>query len=925
MSVDPAHDRLANLLSGQGTPDWNGIDYVEVAGADGTELRVHFLNTVSVRGTFSATPPVVICGGQVPGSLDVVPIDESTAWSADPAGRPVLSVSIAGPGDSSTYTLTVHSTVLDPYFDTVAFTFPSDAAGAVDCRPQAGPSAPPPSADVTVSYLAKDYAGFKQALLDFSALHYPRWVERSEADLGIMLAEALSAIADELSYLQDRVAAEATLGTATQRLSLLRHARLVDYDASPALAATTTLQFEVAPGTTSLTTGLRCSAAGPDGQRVPFEVGAALADPASGRRVSASYVVDPRWNAGPASDRNLQPYWWDISRQQLPAGSQRLWLMGHGHGFSPGQQLLLDTSAAESPDPPIREIVTIDAAAETSDGVFDVALTRIDLRSPTRVDHDLARTHLAGNLLPAAHGLRVTESFAVPRDVVVRAAANATPDDARPEYRYTLQAEQISWLPRQSTAYLPALAPPSSVALTSSGTGGTLSPGTYAYQVTAVNANGETTALPAVEVEATEPGSSVRVTWQPVQATATYNVYGRVPGSLGKLAGVGPFAAQAPLEYIDTGASTPAASRPPPSSNTTAGPGSAGGDGDLGREFGAVPQLALASAPGAEPWRWERWLLAAGPADAVFTLTPERYVAVGARAAGAWFDYDGDGVTIRFGDGAFGLAPTPDTAFTVTYVAGGGVVGNVPADTIVQVDPGEPQAGAVLAVTNPLSAAGGAEPETPQQIRDRAPYAFQGNPLRVVLDDDYVQAAKSLSWVMQAGTSFRWTGSWLTAFTTADPQASETLSVAQLEQLSDLLGRRRLAGYESYVLAPRFVSLDLAITIVAEPSAFATDVHDAVVASLRPGVRPDGSRGFFDHDRWSFGQPLEASALLAAVQRVPGVLGVTSVRYRQRGLQSALLPLPQSVAIPADQILRLDDDPNAPGAGSLHVVVEAAI
>jgi hypothetical protein len=121
------------------------------------------------------------------------------------------------------------------------------------------------------------------------------------------------------------------------------------------------------------------------------------------------------------------------------------------------------------------------------------------------------------------------------------------------------------------------------------------------------------------------------------------------------------------------------------------------------------------------------------------------------------------------------------------------------------------------------------------------------------------------------------------------------------------------------------VSLDLAITIVAEPSAFATDVHDAVVASLRPGVRPDGSRGCFDHDRWSFGQPLEASALLAAVQRVPGVLGVTSVRYRQRGLQSALLPLPQSVAIPADQILRLDDDPNAPGAGSLHVVVEAAI
>ena len=260
----------------------------------------------------------------------------------------------------------------------------------------------------------------------------------------------------------------------------------------------------------------------------------------------------------------------------------------------------------------------------------------------------------------------------------------------------------------------------------------------------------------------------------------------------------------------------------------------------------------------------------------------------------------------------------------VTYLAGGGVTGNVPADTIVQVDPGDPQEGMVMAVTNPFAATGGADEETADQIRDRAPQAFQAKPLRVVLAEDYVQAAQGLPWVMQAGTSFRWTGSWLTVFTTANPSASETLTASQIEQLSDVLDRRRLAGYESYVLAPSYVSLDLDITVAAQPTAFPADVQAAVIANLRPGMLPDGSVGFFDHSNWSFGQSLESSALLAAIQRATGVLGVTSVLYRRRGIDSGFNYLTESVPIPADQILRVDDDPSSPDAGSLNVTVEGA-
>ena len=922
MSVDPAHDRLGHLLSGEAPPSYNGIDFVEVSDLDPTQLRVHFLNTAAVRGTFSATPPVTICGAGSSGPLTVLGIDESESWSADEAGRPVLGVTVAQTGDAASYSLTIYSTALDPYFDAASFSFPSALTGSQDCQPPA-PSSPPDTATaVPVTYLAKDFQTFRQALLDYSALAYPLWVERSEADLGVVLLEALSAIADELSYLQDRVAAEAILATATQRLSLVHHAHLVDYDPTPAIAATTTLQFDVAPTVTSLSGGLRCSAAGPDGQRVGFEVGAGLADTNTGELLSPAYVVDSRWNAGPSENRNLLPYWWDLSRQVLPAGSQRLWIIGHGHAFAPGQQLLLDTAAELTADPPIREILTVGAVLETSDAVFGVDLTRVDLQAPTTLDHDLGLTHLAGNLLPAMQGVRAHETFAVPDGVVVRTAANWTPTDPRPDYRYTLGAQQISWLPEDSTAYQPALSPPAGVTAVASASGGALPSGTYAYQVTAVNTNGETTAPAAATVAVTGPHGSVAVTWKPVLAAVTYTVYGRTAGSSTKLAQAGPFAPGVTPTYVDTGAAAPGPESPP-AVNTTAGPGPMSAGGDLSAEVAAVPQIALATAAG-QPWRWQRWLLGSAPADAVFTLTPEHYSFVGGTGSTTWFDYDGEGTTIRFGDGTFGLTPADGSEFAVTYLAGGGVTGNVPADTIVQVDPSDPQQGLVLAVTNPFAATGGADEETADQIRDRAPEAFRAKPLRVVLADDYVQAAQSLPWVMQAGTSFRWTGSWLTVFTTANPSVSETLTASQIEQLSDLLDRRRLAGYESYVLAPSYVSLDLEITVTAQPTAFAADVQAAVIANLRPGVLPDGSVGFFDHSKWSFGQPLESSALLAAIERAAGVLGVTSVLYRRRGLDSGFNYLTESVPIPADQILRVDDDPSAPDAGALNVTVELA-
>jgi uncharacterized phage protein gp47/JayE len=810
-------DRRQYLLSPYAT--LNGIDYVEIATEDETVLLVHFLNAVLVEGTLgtvagspmgspvgSSAAPVTITGGEVITAITVLPIDESTAWSADSENRPVLTVRVASPGDFSTYRLNVASAVLDPYFASVPFSFKANCPSDFDCETPA-PSCPAEEPiKLAIDYLAKDFSSFCQALSDFSAQRYPRWLERSEADLGMVLQEILAAMADELSYYQDRIAGESLLGTATQPVSLLRHARLVDYEPAPATVASVDLQLEVSAAI-DVTSSVRCQALAADGTMVDFEVGYGLADSSGGLTVF-SHPVDPRWNRlSPSGDPNLVPYCWDESQRCLRAGATEVDVVGWGHGFFDTQQLLIDTTGATTADPPVREIVLVAGSPqEVMDPLFGVQVTRVTLGSPTSLDHDLTRTLLAGNLVPATQGLRLGETFFCPdgsppptgaSPAVVRLGASSTAGDPVPDYRYSLASGPLAWIAQaQDDADTPVAATPEIVV----------------------------------------------------------------------------------SEDID----------------------------------GQAPR----------PWAWVRWLLDAASADEVFTLTPEQYSPVWTAGNRTWFDYDGGaGTTIRFGDGSFGVLPSAGTVFSVTYRVGGGSSGNVPADTITHVVAAT--AGPVVACTNPFPATGGTDAETAQQIRDRAPQAFRV-PLRVVQAGDYEAAAQSLPWVQQAGTTFRWTGSWLTVFTAADPVATEQPTADEVGQLTDLLNRRRLAGYESYVLPPRYVSVDLNISVCGSTSYFASDIEAAVLQALRPGPLPDGTVGFFDHTRWAFGQPLESSALLAAVQEVTGVQGVSSVEYRQRGVQSDWTSLPETLTIAADQILRVDDDPSRPDAGSLSVMVDGA-
>lgn len=208
---------------------WNGIDFLEVSD-DQLSLCVHFFGAVPRN----ITPANVRIGGgrRITGIVcKTVEIDSAHNPDLDDC----LKIGLDRFGDFSTYRLCLVDAEtgkpmagLDPRYSGLDFTFKIGCPSDLDCQPDCG--CPPqvlPEPDV--NYLAKDYASFRQIILDRLALIMPEWRESHVPDIGVTLVELLAYAGDYLSYYQDAVATEAYLGTARRRISVRRHARLVDY------------------------------------------------------------------------------------------------------------------------------------------------------------------------------------------------------------------------------------------------------------------------------------------------------------------------------------------------------------------------------------------------------------------------------------------------------------------------------------------------------------------------------------------------------------------------------------------------------------------------------------------------------------------------------------------------------------------------
>jgi hypothetical protein len=278
---------------------------------------------------------------------------------------------------------------------------------------------------------------------------------------------------------------------------------------------------------------------------------------------------------------------------------------------------------------------------------------------------------------------------------------------------------------------------------------------------------------------------------------------------------------------------------------------------------------------------------------------------------------DDGSAQLRFGDDILGRRPSPGTAFTSVYRLGGGKAGNVGAEALIRFL----QARAGIKVRNPLPAAGGADPEPLRDVKLYAPQAFRVQQ-RAVTEADYAAAAQQHPEVQRAAATRRWTGSWYTMFVTVDRRGGKPVDAAFEQRIRTFLDPFRMAGYDLEIDAPQYVALDIALSICVKPHTYTAIVKQALLETFSNHDLPDGSRGFFHPDNFTFGQPVYLSQLVARAMGVPGVQRVISVDRFQRYGEDPHGEIDQGfVPMYRLEIARLDNDPSAQENGKLEFVM----
>ncbi len=337
-------------------PGLNGIEYVELVVPPGPltklpdELLVVFLKPVPVLPTLAE---VVVTGGEPPRAIPVVDV----APTHDPRA---VRMRLARPGDLSDYRLRLVTAGqperplagIDPVLSGVTFSFGVVCESELDCAAPE-PCPPPVLEHPPIDRLAKDYGTFRRVLFDRLALLQPDWNERNPADVRTALVEMFAYVGDQLSYQQDAVATEAYLGTARRRISVRRHARLVDYAMHDGMNARTWVQLRIGEGVPDIVDAGPAVAAGSfvtDADPVP---GQAVLDASDGAGADAlarllsggALVFEVVPDGGPASlsaDHNRMTFHpWSGERCCLPPGATRATLAGHLPNLAAGDVVIL--------------------------------------------------------------------------------------------------------------------------------------------------------------------------------------------------------------------------------------------------------------------------------------------------------------------------------------------------------------------------------------------------------------------------------------------------------------------------------------------------------------------------------------------------------------------------------------------------------
>jgi hypothetical protein len=179
--------------------------------------------------------------------------------------------------------------------------------------------------------------------------------------------------------------------------------------------------------------------------------------------------------------------------------------------------------------------------------------------------------------------------------------------------------------------------------------------------------------------------------------------------------------------------------------------------------------------------------------------------------------------------------------------------------------------------------------------------------------------------VVRALATRRWTGSWYTLFITIDRQGALPIDATFKKNLLEFLEPFRLTGHDLEIEAPQFVALDIALSIPVISTYFSNQVKQALQFAFSSQVLPNGELGFFHPDRFTFGQPVYLSQVIATAMAVSGVQSVRIDRFQRLGM------LPQKelelgrIRFGRLEIAQLETQMGVTGRGKIEFLMEGGL
>lgn len=851
----------------------NGLDYVEVS-SDQKTLTAFFLGKLppELNEKKSGLKKFLrLKGGQRVTDIQITGVD--SVVDPDPEKDDQLVITLDKYGDFSTYALNLVGVQnIDPRYDHVHFNFKNDCPSDLDCAPVCK-CKPRIFTEPEISYLAKDYASFRQLILDRLALVVPDWRERHVPDLGIAIIELLAYTGDHLSYFQDAVATEAYLETARERISVRRHARLVDYrlhegcNARAWVCVQTDADFALNQRDVTFTTGI-------DDPRLAGKTilnwGELSSIPPSAYEV---FEVMPLESSAQvqfyAAHSEIHFYTWGEKECCLERGSTSATLV---------DDCLEKEAPLQSPDQPEPKIASNRSAR--------------DQRLHLKVGHVLIFEEVLGPI-------------------------TGNPADADPARRHAVRLTKVT--PGKDALYKQSIVEIEWAAQDAL---------PFPFCISAIGEAPECKYLENVSVARgnvvlVDHGITVgpeKLGEVPTLRTEAICECADHPGDIQIIPGpFRPKLTKAPLTFSErfpTGDSTKP-KWPPAACLLTQ---------DVRK---ALPQVWLNSRPD-KNWEAQYDLIESRQDDAHFVVEIDNDGIAHLRfgdgelglkpPAGMTF-----GATDRTGNSpADILGADKIPLLGATYRIGNGAVGNVGAETISRlVLKDTTLSGVFIIVRNPLPAQGGRNAEPLAEAKLFAPHDFRDPKKiqRAIIADDYEKITERNPTVQQASAALVWTGSWYEADTAIDPLGREDADDASLTQIATYLEKYRRVGHDLRVIAARYVPLDLKLEVCALPHYQRAHVKTALLDFFSNRVLTGGKLGFFHPDNLTFGEGIFLSKIVATAQAVPGVECVKVTRF-QRLFESANREIENGVlALRVNEVAQLDNDPSYPEHGKLEIQV----